>query len=360
MSSASSRGRTVVRQAPLTVPRHRHPDAAQHRLHRRLLAGPRGTRPPAPPPRRHRRPADAPDDERRMRLRTVRGRHCTRRASRRVKEHAGRVEYAAACRGGCSSAGRAPDCGSGRRGFKSHHPPQSTISLWNHAGIDRDGGRPHAQDDHCRSGGDLRRPVRRTRQEDGGPGQAARIPARQGAFERGAPPLRAAIASGGGPRTRGFELPGRRPGTGTQPRQPARRGTPQPGGGRGPGVHGDLRGAAGVRGRGPRRVDGAPAGGGGDGRRRRRHGADAARAARHLARGGTRSAGRGPADGGLLPEGRRRSPGGRRGPVPDRRQPGLAAGTRRRGSGHERGRDAGVSGDVARTARHVGHPRAGR
>lgn len=27
-------------------------------------------------------------------------------------------------RGGCSSAGRAPDCGSGGRGFESHHPPQ--------------------------------------------------------------------------------------------------------------------------------------------------------------------------------------------------------------------------------------------
>ena len=26
--------------------------------------------------------------------------------------------------GGCSSVGRAPDCDSGRRGFKSHHPPQ--------------------------------------------------------------------------------------------------------------------------------------------------------------------------------------------------------------------------------------------
>lgn len=25
--------------------------------------------------------------------------------------------------GGCSSVGRAPDCGSGRRGFKSLHPP---------------------------------------------------------------------------------------------------------------------------------------------------------------------------------------------------------------------------------------------
>ena len=28
--------------------------------------------------------------------------------------------------GGCSSAGRAPDCGSGRRGFESRHPPQAT------------------------------------------------------------------------------------------------------------------------------------------------------------------------------------------------------------------------------------------
>lgn len=26
--------------------------------------------------------------------------------------------------GGCSSVGRAPDCGSGGRGFETHHPPQ--------------------------------------------------------------------------------------------------------------------------------------------------------------------------------------------------------------------------------------------
>ena len=26
-------------------------------------------------------------------------------------------------RGGCSSVGRAPDCGSGCRGFEPHHPP---------------------------------------------------------------------------------------------------------------------------------------------------------------------------------------------------------------------------------------------
>ena len=29
--------------------------------------------------------------------------------------------------GGCSSIGRAPDCGSGRCGFESHHPPQTTV-----------------------------------------------------------------------------------------------------------------------------------------------------------------------------------------------------------------------------------------
>ena len=34
--------------------------------------------------------------------------------------------------GGCSSAGRAPDCGSGRRGFESRHPPQAK-----HARADR-------------------------------------------------------------------------------------------------------------------------------------------------------------------------------------------------------------------------------
>lgn len=28
-------------------------------------------------------------------------------------------------RGGCSSAGRAPDCGSGGRGFDPHHSPQN-------------------------------------------------------------------------------------------------------------------------------------------------------------------------------------------------------------------------------------------
>ena len=30
--------------------------------------------------------------------------------------------------GGCSSVGRAPDCDSGCRGFKSHHPPHFFIS----------------------------------------------------------------------------------------------------------------------------------------------------------------------------------------------------------------------------------------
>ena len=29
--------------------------------------------------------------------------------------------------GGCSSIGRAPDCGSGRCGFESHHPPQTMV-----------------------------------------------------------------------------------------------------------------------------------------------------------------------------------------------------------------------------------------
>ncbi len=32
--------------------------------------------------------------------------------------------------GGCSSAGRAPDCGSGRRGFESRHPPQTTAEQY--------------------------------------------------------------------------------------------------------------------------------------------------------------------------------------------------------------------------------------
>ncbi len=48
---------------------------------------------------------------------------------------AGRAKFSAdlsliSFSGGRSSAGRAPDCGSGRRGFESHRPPQSTNLLF--------------------------------------------------------------------------------------------------------------------------------------------------------------------------------------------------------------------------------------
>ena len=39
------------------------------------------------------------------------------------------VFRAARLYGGCSSAGRAPDCGSGRRGFESRHPPHDSEGL---------------------------------------------------------------------------------------------------------------------------------------------------------------------------------------------------------------------------------------